>query len=105
MVCSVCQVAVTAVAMSFDKDQTQENGRQSGEKTLIKGKCVSVCVFSSSQWNWVVFRKIKFNLKLNLQERRFYKPRVWYISDATLKQLPVKKVKAGEGSVPALSSG
>ncbi|XP_058243728.1 C2 domain-containing protein 5 isoform X10 [Hemibagrus wyckioides] len=31
------QVAVTAVAMSFDKDQTQENGRQSGEKTLIKG--------------------------------------------------------------------
>ncbi|KAK3548931.1 hypothetical protein QTP70_021685 [Hemibagrus guttatus] len=30
------QVAVTAVAMSFDKDQTQENGRQSGEKTLIK---------------------------------------------------------------------
>ncbi|GAA6078375.1 C2 domain-containing protein 5 isoform X1, partial [Tachysurus ichikawai] len=36
------QVAVTAVAMSFDKDQTQENGRQSGEKTLIKG--VYVCV-------------------------------------------------------------
>ncbi|XP_047678194.1 C2 domain-containing protein 5 isoform X12 [Tachysurus fulvidraco] len=30
------QVAVTAVAMSFDKEQTQENGRQSGEKTLIK---------------------------------------------------------------------
>ncbi|MCJ8733655.1 hypothetical protein PDJAM_G00226130 [Pangasius djambal] len=30
------QVAVTAVAMSFDKDQTQENSRQSGEKTLIK---------------------------------------------------------------------
>ncbi|XP_053090873.1 C2 domain-containing protein 5 isoform X9 [Pangasianodon hypophthalmus] len=31
------QVAVTAVAMSFDKDQTQENSRQSGEKTLIRG--------------------------------------------------------------------
>ncbi|XP_053356269.1 C2 domain-containing protein 5 isoform X8 [Clarias gariepinus] len=30
------QVAVTAVAMSIDKDQTLENGRQSGEKTLIK---------------------------------------------------------------------
>ncbi|MCI4379544.1 hypothetical protein PGIGA_G00229530 [Pangasianodon gigas] len=30
------QVAVTAVAMSFDKDQTQENSRQSGEKTLIR---------------------------------------------------------------------
>ncbi|KAI5098531.1 C2 domain-containing protein 5 isoform X9, partial [Silurus meridionalis] len=30
------QVAVTAVAMSFDKEQTQENGRHSGEKTLIK---------------------------------------------------------------------
>uniref|UniRef100_A0A673G9U8 C2 domain-containing protein 5 n=1 Tax=Sinocyclocheilus rhinocerous TaxID=307959 RepID=A0A673G9U8_9TELE len=32
------QVAVTAVAMSFDKEQTLENGKQSGEKTLIKGK-------------------------------------------------------------------
>ncbi|XP_053533777.1 C2 domain-containing protein 5 isoform X5 [Ictalurus punctatus] len=31
------QVAVTAVAMSFDKDMAQENGRQSREKTLIKG--------------------------------------------------------------------
>ncbi|KAF5889337.1 C2 domain-containing protein 5 isoform X7, partial [Clarias magur] len=30
------QVAVTAVAMSIDKDQTLVNGRQSGEKTLIK---------------------------------------------------------------------
>ncbi|XP_053478430.1 C2 domain-containing protein 5 isoform X10 [Ictalurus furcatus] len=30
------QVAVTAVAMSFDKDMAQENGRQSREKTLIK---------------------------------------------------------------------
>ncbi|XP_060779154.1 C2 domain-containing protein 5 isoform X2 [Neoarius graeffei] len=30
------QVAVTAVAMSFDKDQTQENGPRSGEKTLLK---------------------------------------------------------------------
>ncbi|XP_076848824.1 C2 domain-containing protein 5 isoform X9 [Brachyhypopomus gauderio] len=30
------QVAVTAVAMSLDKDQTQENGRQSGDKTLMK---------------------------------------------------------------------
>ncbi|XP_052008239.1 C2 domain-containing protein 5-like isoform X3 [Xyrauchen texanus] len=30
------QVAVTAVAMSFDKEQTLENGRQSGDKTLIK---------------------------------------------------------------------
>ncbi|XP_026855274.2 C2 domain-containing protein 5 isoform X21 [Electrophorus electricus] len=30
------QVAVTAVAMSFDKDQSQENGRQSGDKTLMK---------------------------------------------------------------------
>uniref|UniRef100_A0A8C2K012 C2 domain-containing protein 5 n=1 Tax=Cyprinus carpio TaxID=7962 RepID=A0A8C2K012_CYPCA len=30
------QVAVTAVAMSFDKEQTLENGKRSGEKTLIK---------------------------------------------------------------------
>uniref|UniRef100_A0A671LK56 C2 domain-containing protein 5 n=1 Tax=Sinocyclocheilus anshuiensis TaxID=1608454 RepID=A0A671LK56_9TELE len=30
------QVAVTAVAMSFDKEQLLENGKQSGEKTLIK---------------------------------------------------------------------
>ncbi|TTN17663.1 C2 domain-containing protein 5 [Bagarius yarrelli] len=30
------QVAVTAVAMSFDKDQTLENGRVGGEKTLTK---------------------------------------------------------------------
>ncbi|KAI4897955.1 hypothetical protein NFI96_019851 [Prochilodus magdalenae] len=30
------QVAVTAVAMSFDKDQTQENGRQSIDKALMK---------------------------------------------------------------------
>ncbi|XP_036440464.1 C2 domain-containing protein 5 isoform X3 [Colossoma macropomum] len=30
------QVAVTAVAMSFDKDQTQENGRQSIDKNLMK---------------------------------------------------------------------
>ncbi|XP_052437957.1 C2 domain-containing protein 5 isoform X12 [Carassius gibelio] len=30
------QVAVTAVAMSFDKEQPLENGKQSGEKTLIK---------------------------------------------------------------------
>uniref|UniRef100_A0A671KI03 C2 domain-containing protein 5-like n=1 Tax=Sinocyclocheilus anshuiensis TaxID=1608454 RepID=A0A671KI03_9TELE len=34
------QVAVTAVAMSFDKEQSLENGKQSGEKTLIKGKHV-----------------------------------------------------------------
>ncbi|XP_073785064.1 C2 domain-containing protein 5 isoform X27 [Danio rerio] len=30
------QVAVTAVAMSFDKEQILENGKQSGEKTLTK---------------------------------------------------------------------
>uniref|UniRef100_A0A8B9H4T3 C2 domain-containing protein 5 n=1 Tax=Astyanax mexicanus TaxID=7994 RepID=A0A8B9H4T3_ASTMX len=30
------QVAVTAVAMSFDKEQTLENGRQSCDKTLMK---------------------------------------------------------------------
>ncbi|XP_052387111.1 C2 domain-containing protein 5 isoform X4 [Carassius gibelio] len=30
------QVAVTAVALSFDKEQTLENGKQSGEKTPIK---------------------------------------------------------------------
>ncbi|XP_056335003.1 C2 domain-containing protein 5 isoform X12 [Danio aesculapii] len=30
------QVAVTAVAMSFDKEQILENGKQSGEKTLRK---------------------------------------------------------------------
>uniref|UniRef100_A0A8B9H3P1 C2 calcium dependent domain containing 5 n=1 Tax=Astyanax mexicanus TaxID=7994 RepID=A0A8B9H3P1_ASTMX len=36
------QVAVTAVAMSFDKEQTLENGRQSCDKTLMKGE--SVCV-------------------------------------------------------------
>lgn len=30
------QVAVTAVAMSFDKEQILENGKQSGEKTLKK---------------------------------------------------------------------
>lgn len=34
----IWQVAVTAVAMSFDKEQTLENGKQSGDKTLIKGK-------------------------------------------------------------------
>lgn len=34
----VGQVAVTAVAMSFDKDQALENGRHSGEKTQIKGE-------------------------------------------------------------------
>uniref|UniRef100_A0A673KIX3 C2 domain-containing protein 5 n=1 Tax=Sinocyclocheilus rhinocerous TaxID=307959 RepID=A0A673KIX3_9TELE len=39
------QVAVTAVAMSFDKEQLLENGKQSGEKTLIKGKHV---LYSSS---------------------------------------------------------
>uniref|UniRef100_A0A8C1WZ51 C2 domain-containing protein 5 n=1 Tax=Cyprinus carpio TaxID=7962 RepID=A0A8C1WZ51_CYPCA len=39
------QVAVTAVAMSFDKEQTLENGKRSGEKTLIKGK---PCLVSST---------------------------------------------------------
>uniref|UniRef100_A0A8B9J7L9 C2 calcium dependent domain containing 5 n=1 Tax=Astyanax mexicanus TaxID=7994 RepID=A0A8B9J7L9_ASTMX len=42
------QVAVTAVAMSFDKEQTLENGRQSCDKTLMKGEsvCVPVCMCS-----------------------------------------------------------
>ncbi len=31
---------MTAVAMSFDKVQPLENGKQSGDKTLIKGKHV-----------------------------------------------------------------
>ncbi|XP_055029848.2 C2 domain-containing protein 5 isoform X3 [Misgurnus anguillicaudatus] len=46
------QVAVTAVAMSFDKDQTLENGKHSGQKTLIKG-------ISEND------EQLQFNLELN----------------------------------------
>jgi len=34
------QVAVTAVAMSFDKELTLENGKQCGDKSLKKGEHV-----------------------------------------------------------------
>uniref|UniRef100_A0A671KC14 C2 domain-containing protein 5-like n=1 Tax=Sinocyclocheilus anshuiensis TaxID=1608454 RepID=A0A671KC14_9TELE len=44
------QVAVTAVAMSFDKEQSLENGKQSGEKTLIKA---------------ITDEQLQFNLELN----------------------------------------
>uniref|UniRef100_A0A673G1V1 C2 domain-containing protein 5 n=1 Tax=Sinocyclocheilus rhinocerous TaxID=307959 RepID=A0A673G1V1_9TELE len=46
------QVAVTAVAMSFDKEQTLENGKQSGEKTLIKA---------------ITDEQLQFNLELNAE--------------------------------------
>ncbi|XP_016403118.1 C2 domain-containing protein 5-like [Sinocyclocheilus rhinocerous] len=45
-------VAVTAVAMSFDKEQTLENGKQSGEKTLIKA---------------ITDEQLQFNLELNAE--------------------------------------
>uniref|UniRef100_A0A673G1D1 C2 domain-containing protein 5 n=1 Tax=Sinocyclocheilus rhinocerous TaxID=307959 RepID=A0A673G1D1_9TELE len=50
------QVAVTAVAMSFDKEQTLENGKQSGEKTLIKDE------------------QLQFNLELNAMSGIFHPP-------------------------------
>ncbi|XP_016308502.1 C2 domain-containing protein 5-like isoform X5 [Sinocyclocheilus anshuiensis] len=46
------QVAVTAVAMSFDKEQSLENGKQSGEKTLIKA---------------ITDEQLQFNLELNAE--------------------------------------
>ncbi|XP_016147373.1 C2 domain-containing protein 5 isoform X4 [Sinocyclocheilus grahami] len=46
------QVAVTAVAMSFDKEQTLENGKQSGEKTLIKA---------------ITDEQLQFSLELNAE--------------------------------------
>ncbi|XP_059362873.1 C2 domain-containing protein 5 isoform X8 [Carassius carassius] len=48
------QVAVTAVAMSFDKEQPLENGKQSGEKTLIKA------VTENDE-------QLQFNLELNAE--------------------------------------
>ncbi|XP_043120497.1 C2 domain-containing protein 5 isoform X2 [Puntigrus tetrazona] len=48
------QVAVTAVAMSFDKEQPLENGRQSGEKTLIKA------ITENDE-------QLQFNLELNAE--------------------------------------
>ncbi|XP_051952870.1 C2 domain-containing protein 5 isoform X6 [Xyrauchen texanus] len=48
------QVAVTAVAMSFYKDQTLENGRQSGDKTLIKA------ITENDE-------QLQFNLELNAE--------------------------------------
>ncbi|XP_057203662.1 C2 domain-containing protein 5 isoform X9 [Triplophysa rosa] len=46
------QVAVTAVAMSFDKDQALENGRHGGEKTQIKA------IHENDE-------QLQFNLELN----------------------------------------
>ncbi|XP_016364758.1 C2 domain-containing protein 5 isoform X13 [Sinocyclocheilus rhinocerous] len=48
------QVAVTAVAMSFDKEQLLENGKQSGEKTLIKA------ITENDE-------QLQFNLELNAE--------------------------------------
>uniref|UniRef100_A0A8C2JZZ6 C2 domain-containing protein 5 n=1 Tax=Cyprinus carpio TaxID=7962 RepID=A0A8C2JZZ6_CYPCA len=48
------QVAVTAVAMSFDKEQTLENGKRSGEKTLIKA------ITENDE-------QLQFNLELNAE--------------------------------------
>lgn len=48
------QVAVTAVAMSFEKEQTLENGKQSGEKTLIKA------ITENDE-------QLQFNLELNAE--------------------------------------
>uniref|UniRef100_A0A8C1HXD2 C2 domain-containing protein 5 n=1 Tax=Cyprinus carpio carpio TaxID=630221 RepID=A0A8C1HXD2_CYPCA len=48
------QVAVTAVAMSFDKEQPLENGKQSGEKTLIKA------ITENDE-------QLQFNLELNAE--------------------------------------
>ncbi|KAL1257124.1 hypothetical protein QQF64_012669 [Cirrhinus molitorella] len=48
------QVAVTAVAMSFDKEQPLENGKQSGEKTLKKA------ITENDE-------QLQFNLELNAE--------------------------------------
>ncbi|XP_026107186.1 C2 domain-containing protein 5-like isoform X6 [Carassius auratus] len=48
------QVAVTAVALSFDKEQTLENGKQSGEKTPIKA------ITENDE-------QLQFNLELNAE--------------------------------------
>ncbi|XP_073706108.1 C2 domain-containing protein 5 isoform X17 [Garra rufa] len=48
------QVAVTAVAMSFDKEQPLENGKQSREKTLIKS------ITENDE-------QLQFNLELNAE--------------------------------------
>uniref|UniRef100_A0A671LJ11 C2 domain-containing protein 5 n=1 Tax=Sinocyclocheilus anshuiensis TaxID=1608454 RepID=A0A671LJ11_9TELE len=59
------QVAVTAVAMSFDKEQLLENGKQSGEKTLIKGKhvlyslSVDYSSFADRCSSWIEQLKLK----------------------------------------------
>uniref|UniRef100_A0A8C1IKS6 C2 domain-containing protein 5 n=1 Tax=Cyprinus carpio TaxID=7962 RepID=A0A8C1IKS6_CYPCA len=59
------QVAVTAVAMSFDKEQPLENGKQSGEKTLIKGKhvlyspSVDYSSFADRCSSWIEQLKLK----------------------------------------------
>ena len=38
------QVAVTAVAMSFHKDQIQDSNKSGEDRTAMKGNCVCVCV-------------------------------------------------------------
>uniref|UniRef100_A0A673KP66 C2 domain-containing protein 5 n=1 Tax=Sinocyclocheilus rhinocerous TaxID=307959 RepID=A0A673KP66_9TELE len=55
------QVAVTAVAMSFDKEQLLENGKQSGEKTLIKA------ITENDE-------QLQFNLELNAMSGIFHPP-------------------------------
>ncbi|XP_067276122.1 C2 domain-containing protein 5 isoform X7 [Pseudorasbora parva] len=52
------QVAVTAVAMSFDKELTLENGKQSGDKTLIKA------ITENDE-------QLQFNLELNAEMSSF----------------------------------
>lgn len=77
------QVAVTAVAMSFDKEQTLENGKQSGDKTLIKGEHVlyvpscrkhlsGKLIFTVSCWMSFAAitendEQLQFNLELNAE--------------------------------------
>lgn len=77
------QVAVTAVAMSFDKEQTLENGKQSVDKTQIKGEHVFYVLSCRERLScklifmvscWMSFaaitendEQLQFNLELNAE--------------------------------------
>ncbi|XP_052437953.1 C2 domain-containing protein 5 isoform X8 [Carassius gibelio] len=83
------QVAVTAVAMSFDKEQPLENGKQSGEKTLIKEND----------------EQLQFNLELNAETsssnpRSSPKDRC----SSWIEQLKLKAHTIRRGSVKTTSS-
>ncbi|XP_052437952.1 C2 domain-containing protein 5 isoform X7 [Carassius gibelio] len=86
------QVAVTAVAMSFDKEQPLENGKQSGEKTLIKA------VTENDE-------QLQFNLELNAETsssnpRSSPKDRC----SSWIEQLKLKAHTIRRGSVKTTSS-